>query len=435
MIASKRIMNGVKWTSVAGAITIFSGILKLSVLSRLIDKSDFGLLAIINVFLGFVSIFLDMGITSAIFHRQKISENEYSSLFWLNVFFSVFIFLLILLISRYVAVFYEQPALRELIPLTGISILFIAFGKLFKTIEEKSMNFKFVGIVEVVSALSSLGVGVIMALLGYGIYSLIFATIVQFMTSNMAFFFSGLRRRTLLFHFKKSEVKPFLRIGAFQTGSQTLNYFNRDLDILIFAKFFGPELVGGYSLAKQLVFRPAQFFNPILTRVATPALARSQKDKKSLRNNYLKLLNAIASINIPIYIGIGVFAPFLVMIFYGNDFPEIVPFVRVLSVIMICRALGNPVGSLVVATGRTDLEFRWNLFVSLIIPIVIYLGALVSLEISLLALAVTRVFLLIPAWKFLVNKLTSATLLEFVRNIFSFSILLEYFFHKKELDV
>ena len=85
---------------------------------------------------------------------------------------------------------------------------------------------------------------------------------------------SSLRR--LLRNFQ--EAMPFLKIGVFEVGSQFVNFFNRDLDIIIIGKLFSTELLGGYSLAKQLVYKPAQIINPIATKIANPLLAKFQKD-------------------------------------------------------------------------------------------------------------------------------------------------------------
>ncbi len=139
-------------------------------------------------------------------------------------------------------------------------------------------------------------------------------------------------------------------------GGQVVNYFNRDLDILLIGKFFSAEILGGYSLAKQLVFRPTQIINPILVKVASPTLARFQSNMRKLRDKFLKLIGIVSAINLLIYFAIILFAPLIVKILYGTDYDSIVILVRILSVYMIFRAIGNPIGSLVVATGRTNLK-------------------------------------------------------------------------------
>ena len=94
MSVKKQALSGVKWTTVSTITLALSALVKISVLARFLDASDFGLMALITFVLGFMDLFMDMGITSAILHKQNIKKQEYSSLYWLNVGFSIFLFLL-----------------------------------------------------------------------------------------------------------------------------------------------------------------------------------------------------------------------------------------------------------------------------------------------------------------------------------------------------
>lgn len=431
MSLKKQTISGVKWTTISTVVLMVVSLLKISILARFLDKSDFGLMALVTFVLGFMNLFVDMGLTSAILHKQQISKQEYASLYWINIIFSIFIIGVIYVVSPLISAFYDEPELTILIPLMSLSIIFSAVGQQYKTISQKELQFKYIAFVEILGGACGLAVGVVMAIKNFGVYSLIFGTLTQYFISNILFFLKGLFRGGLLFHFNYKETQLFLKIGLYQVGGQAINYINKDLDVLIFGKFFGMDLVGGYSLAKQLVFRPAQVINPIMTRVATPALSKIQNDIFSLKSNYLKLINVISSVNIPIYLCIIIFAQFIVLAFYGKEFSSIVPFVQLLSVIMIVRSLGNPVGSLIVATGRTDLEFKWNVFVTTIVPIVIFVGAQFSILTAVVFLTITRVILFVPAWKLLVNKLTGITLKEYLNNIFDFKFIFKILFMKK----
>mgnify|MGYP000070495296 FL=1 len=205
-----------------------------------------------------------------------------------------------------------------------------------------------------------------------------------------------------------------------------MNFFNRHLDILIIGKFFSQEVLGGYSLAKQLVFRPAQVINPIVTKVAAPALAKFQNNLELLKENYLKLVNVVSSVNLVSYFILIVFAPILVEIFYGGGYSNIVLLVRILCVYMVFRAILNPIGSLVVATGRTDIEFVWNIVLLILIPLVLYVSSIFGIVEVTIALTVTMILLFLPSWYFLVRKLCGATLKEYMRAILSFNFLKKY---------
>lgn len=413
-----QVILGLKWTTISTLIVAIVAVLKISVLARFLEKSDFGLMALVSFVIGFMNLFCDMGLSTAILHKQNISKKAYASLYWFNLSFSIVLYLILLLLTPAIAKFYGNVQLGHLISILGINLVLSGFGTQFKTIETKNLLFKSIGIIEIVAALISLFVAVYLAVNGYGVLSLVYSALVQYIITNMLYFIVGVRTYGLLFYFDFSLTIPFLKIGSYQVGGQIANYFNRDLDILLIGKFFPPEILGGYSLAKQLVFRPAQVINPILVKVASPTLAKFQDDRLLLKKNYLKLVKIVSRINMPVYLLLIIFAPLVVELFYGDGFDSIISIVRILCVYMIFRAIGNPVGSLVVATGRTDLEFRWNILNLLIMPIFIYIGSRYGINGVAVSLAVVMVLLFVPSWKYLVYKMTGASLLEYIKATF-----------------
>jgi PST family polysaccharide transporter/teichuronic acid exporter len=255
---------------------------------------------------------------------------------------------------------------------------------------------------------------IFLAIEGYGVYALVYAALVQHICTNTIFFIIGVKRNGLMFRFVIQETKPFLKIGLYHVSGQVINYFNKDLDILMIGKFYGAEILGGYSLAKQLVVRPFRIINPILTRVADPLLAKFQANLVELRTNYLRLLNAVSSVIVPVYIGLILFAPLAVKILYGPGFDEIVILVRILSVYMIFRSIANPLGSLIVATGRTDLGFYWNLITLMIIPVAVIIGSQFSIEWVAVSITIAVGLLYVPSWYFLVRKMISVELITYL---------------------
>lgn len=411
----RKAVSGVKWTTGSTVVLAISGILKLSILTRFLDKADFGLMAIVLFVLGFMELFMDMGLSMAILHKQNISKNEYSSLYWLNAAFSLLLYGIVLFITPVISDFYSEPELLMLLPLMGTNLLISAIGRQFQVIEQKNLSFKRLGIIEILTSILSLIAAIVLAMNNFGVYSLVYSSILKFVTSNVLYLIIGLLHgNEIRFRFKFEETKPFLKMGMYQTGGQIVNYFNRDLDILLIGKFFGAEILGSYSLAKQLVLRPYTMINPILTRVAAPVLTKFQGDLESLRKNYLRLTNLISTINIPVYIGLIIFAPIVVEILYGSEFQNSVVLVRILSISMMIRSVGNPVGSLIVATGRTDLDFYWNIFTLAVMPIAIILACQLSIEWVAISITVTMALLIVPNWWFLTRRMIPINLATYL---------------------
>ena len=409
-----QVLTGFKWTTIGTIVIVFVALLKLSILARYLDKSDFGLMALVTFVMGFMNLFNDMGLTSAILHKQNISEKEYASLYWINLGFSIVLYVLLLAITHFISEFYNEQQLNILIPLLGLNLIISALGRMFKTIESKHLKFKQVTIFEVVAAVISLIFAIYLAINEYGVFTLIYSALLQYSLQNTMYFIYGLKKYGLLFHFNFKETKPFLKIGVYQIGGQVINYFNRDLDILIIGKFFSQDILGGYSLAKQLVFRPAQIINPILVKVASPGLAKIQDNLIELKTNYLKLISIVSKVNFFVYVTTIVFATRIVALFYGEGFDEIIALVQILSIYMVFRAIGNPIGSLITATGKTNLEFYWNLFTFTVTPIFVLVASQKSIVAVAWSLCVAMILLFYPSWRFLVYRILGISFKEYL---------------------
>lgn len=422
MSLKQKTISGTKWTTIATIVIAITSIVKLSVLTRFLDKEDFGLMALVNVVLGFMTLFMDMGLTSAILHKQNITKNQYSSLYWLNIIFSVLLMFLIMGLSPFLAGFYEEKELSTLLILMSLSLFISALGRQFKTIKQKALEFKFISIVDIFAVLISLLIAVVLAVLNYGVYTLVYSALINFIISNIVYLFVGIKSHPIALHFKWKETQSFLKIGMYQVGGQVVNYFNRDIDTLIVGKLLGAEILGGYSLAKQLVFRPASLINPILTKVAAPVLAKLQTSKHQLKTGYLKLLNIVSTLNFFAYLLLAILAFPVVLFLYGNAFLHIVSLVQILCIYMYLRSLGNPVGSLVTATGRTDLEFYWNCFALAIMPLIIFIAAQFNVIGIAIGLSLFMLLAFYPFYKFLVSKMIDVTFKNYLISILKINI-------------
>lgn len=410
---------GLKWTTLSSLFIVCCSLLSITILTRYVDKSEFGLIAIILFSLSFFDLFNDMGISASILHKQNISQEEYSSLYWFNIFVSIFLYCIIFIISPLISMFYKLPELSSLIQIAGLSILINGVGRQFKVIQDKELRFKNISIVEILSALIALIISSYLAIRGYGVYALIANTLTSVTLSNLLFFFISYKLgHRITFYFSYLKVKPFLKIGLYQMGGQVANYFSRDFDILIIGKIMGPEILGVYSLSKQLVARPYQVLNPIIIKVATPLLATFQSSPEKLRDNYLKFINIIGTLNIIAYSLLFLFAPIIIGILYGDNYVEANMIVRILCVYMIIRSVGNPIGSLTIATGKTYLEFYWNLLMMLLIPLFIFVGSFFGIYAISYALVLSSIIGFYPFWRFLVSKMINVSFWEYFKKCF-----------------
>lgn len=407
-------VTGVKWNAVGTLTTTALQMLKLFILARILTKEDFGLLAIATMFLGFTEIFANMGLATGIIHKQDITRNQYSSVFWLNLMLSAGLYLLLCAVTPLIATYYHQPQLMKLIPLLSLQLVINAFGKMFYTLKTKELDFRFISIVQIVGVSLGVVLTVVMALLGHGVLSLAYGALLQAVITQGVYSVSGLRTYRIRFHFRFGEIRELVSIGLYQLGMQVIDYAANKLDIFLIGRFFSAEVLGVYNLAKELLYKAVQLINPIVTNVAAPAFARFQDDKPKMRRSYAEVLHLLSFVNFPIFMAFFLFAEPLTLLLYGGGMVEMVWFVRVLAIWGLLQSVGNPAGILMVSLGRTDLGFRWT-----IVRIVLVLaGTLVASQISIQAMAWTQVLLafifLFAYWRMMVYKCIQMPLTQYL---------------------
>lgn len=410
-------IHGVKWTTASTIVTTLLQLLQLAILARFLDPSAFGLMALVMVVIGFSQAFLDMGISNAIIHKQQITHEQLSTLYWVNVFAGFGLFAIISALAPLVSAFYGEPELTVLIIIVALTFLIQPFGQQFMVLWQKEMRFAEIARIDIINKSVSLVVSVILAYLGYGVYALVYGTLAGVMSQTVQFMTLGLKEHKPSFVFNIGEIREFLGFGAYQMGEKTINYFNFQIDVLLIGKLLGTEALGIYSVAKQLIMRPAQIVNPIITKVTFPMMAKIQNDTEKLKNVYLKTINYLSSVNFPIYAAMIVFAPELVMLMFGEKWMASVPIVQILSLYGAIRSTGNPIGSLLLAKGKANWGFYWNLGLFFYVPLGIYFSSYWGLGGIAWVLVLLQLSLVIPNWYFLVKKLCDAKFVEYHKQI------------------
>lgn len=417
MSLKQKTISGLKWTTYSTIIVTFLQLAQISILARFLDPSAFGLMALVMVVIGFSQAFLDMGISNAIIHKQEITHEQLSTLYWVNVLAGMVLFAVVCAVAPLVASFYHEPELIPLTILVGVTFLIQPFGQQFMVLWQKEMRFAEMAKIDIINKLVSLIVSVWLAYDGYGVYALVYGAIAGVVVQTLQFMILGLQEHKPSFVFRMAEIKEFMSFGAYQMGERTINYFNSQVDTLLIGKLLGAEALGIYSIAKQLIMRPAQIFNPIITKVTFPVMAKIQDDTVRLKNIYLKTIHYLSSVNFPIYTLMIVLAPELVMVLFGDKWMDAVPIVQILSIYGALRSTGNPIGSLLLAKGKAKLGFYWNLGLFFYVPLGVYVSSQWGLIGVSWGLVLIMVSLMIPNWYFLVQKLCYAGFTEYFKQI------------------
>ncbi|MCF6236224.1 MAG: MOP flippase family protein [Gammaproteobacteria bacterium] len=379
MSLTQAAVGGVRWTTLSMILVTITQVIRLVVLGRILGPEAFGLLAMMLVVIGFAELFAQMGLSEAIIQRPNPTDIELSSLYWLNIALGGLLYVVLLLITPAVAALYSTPELNQLLPWVALAFLISPWGVQFKALLQKQLQFKPLAIIEIFAVVVGTVLAIMLAWKGYGVWSLVWGQLAQSSVIALSLVFVGWQRKMLpSFYFNYMAVKSYLSFGLHLMGANVLNYFNSRIDQLVIGVLLGSQALGYYSMAFNLVLQPISKINPVLTQVAFPILAKVSSDKVRLKRGYFRMLDLLTSINAPVLMGVAAMAPVLIPVVLGEQWLPIVPLIQVLALFSLIRSTGNAGGSLLLACGRADWSFYWNLMLFTFIPLTIFIGAKVG---------------------------------------------------------
>lgn len=411
--------SAVRWNVASGAIIFAVQFAQLTVLARLLLPRDFGLAATVMVILGFIQAYADMGISNAIIHRQDTTADQLHSLYWLNVFSGVLVFVLLIAAIPVIATFYNEPRLRSLMFCGALILLIAPWGQQFQILLQKELQFKVLAFIEATSMMAGFAVSTAAAILGLGALSLVLGQLGVSACSVLLLLIAGWRRWRPATHFAIVDLEGYLSFGLYQMGARTVNLVAARLDQFFISLFLGPVALGYYSMAWSLTIQPMYRVNAVLTRVTFPLFAGIQVDTPRLKRGYMFLMWILSTVNSPIMLGLIIVAPTLVPLVLGAKWEPAVPTLQVLAIAGWLRTMGNPIGALLLAKGRADLDFKWDVVVALVQAPVLYVvgryGSLEGVAIAVVLLAginLAAMYVLLSRW------LIGPCLLEYSRVLF-----------------
>lgn len=366
---------GGRWTAISAVASVVIQFAQLAILGRLLSPEDFGLMAMMMVVIGLASTLADFGLSNYIVRARSLAERQFTSLLLIACGFAGLLASAVVASATWVSAYFKTPMLMELLPVLGVVVVLSAATQIGTALLQRAMRFRALALAELISGLAGLVAGVLCAFAELGIWSLIAAQLTVAVFKPVLCW--GYARDLVIFHRPvwSAELAAGLRFGAFQTGERLLNFAGWNVDKAIIGRMLGEGGLGIYSVAYQLVLRPFSILNPIFTRVALPVFASVQDDDQRLQRGYLQMLRTIALLSFPVYLVIMVAADSLILFLLGSQWNEAGSVLQVLSILGFVFSLGNPIGSLLLAKGRADLGFYYNVIALLVYAIAIYIGS------------------------------------------------------------
>lgn len=403
----------IRWTTFSTLIKVIIGLFQVLFLAKMVGSSQFGLMSLILVVISIASMFIDFGVSNAIIHHQEITQEELSSLYWVNVFMGFAMMTIIFISSNWIASFYGNLELSPALRLISISFLISGFGQQLKVLAEKKLKFNTIAKIEIASVLIGCIISTCWAIFNPTVLALVAGFIASTLLNVCSFWIFLSDNWRPQFKVNLNKIQRFIHFGKYTIANNLVNMLHAQADILIGGKFLLSRELGIYSLPRDITLRVSNAINPIVTRVGLPVMATLQNDRASLNKVYLKTLLMTASVNFPIYISIGLFSQEFIFLLLGKGWEgssHLLPYFCMWGMI---RSTLNPVGGLLFAVGKAKLAFIWNFLLMLITFPVIWIAAHYGSLGLTIGLILIMSSIVIPTWLYLVRPICHSGFTEY----------------------
>lgn len=334
------------------------------ILVRILTPEIFGLIAMLMIFIELSETLVQAGFHNALIQKKNADEEHFSSVFWINLAISLLIYLIMYISAPWIAAFYDEEILIKLARVFSLVFLINAFSYVQEAKLTKEMKFKTLTIVHLPSIFIGGAVSIAMALLGYGVWSIIALKLVtQLAYAIQIWFHSGWRP---LFSFNVSKAKDLFAFGGNLMVAMIIRTLFNNAYLVVIGKFFPLKTLGYYHYSNNLVNDPARTISSSLRTVTFSAMSAIQGDDFKLKSGYKQVIQQSVFWMFPLFIFTGVLAEPLIEFFFGTKWLPAAPFYQILCIIGVLFPLNSFNLNILNVKGRSDLYLKLEILKSII---------------------------------------------------------------------
>jgi PST family polysaccharide transporter len=347
-LKSKTIRGGLARLCAQGA-NFFLRVGSLMVLARLLGPKDFGLVGMVTAFTGALSLFRDFGLSSAAIQRTTVTEDQISTLFWINLLLGVLLGLVAVALAPALAAFYGEPRLFGLTSVLALGFLFNAAGIQHSALLQRQMRFTALAVINVISLIVGIVIAIGGAEAGYGYWAIVAMSVVTPLTATLGVWLTAGWIPTM--PRRRVGIRSMIHFGGTLTLNGLVAYVAYNAEKVMIGYFWGADAIGIYGRAYQIVSIPTDNLNSAVGEVAFSALSRLQDDPPRLKSYFLKGFSLVLGMTLPITITCALFADDVVFVLLGPKWTDTIAIVRLLAPTIAIFAIINPLGWFVYSIG------------------------------------------------------------------------------------
>ncbi len=352
----KQTISGVKWTAIENFslkfIQFFVGI----VLARMLTPADYGLIGMLGIFTAVASTFVDSGMSNALIRKQNADNNDYNTVFIFNIVVSCLVYVILFFAAPYIAVFFKSPILCDITRVISLNLIIGSLAGVQTAYFNKNLEFKNLAGISVATSIVSGVIGIAMAYMGYGVWALVWQSLVSTLFSTIFKWYISKWKPCL--QFSKASFQDLFGYGSKLLASSLLHTIYTNLTTLFIGKFYTPNALGFYSRGESWPTLLEGTIIGVLGKVTFPILAKLQDDKGKLLTVYRKY---IQTTSLPIFFGLillcALSRPLICLVLTDKWLPA-VPYMQIFCFVYLLDNVCILNLNLLQVLGRSDLFLR-----------------------------------------------------------------------------
>ena len=372
MSLKNQALSGVYWSSMQLLGTQAIGFGVSLILARLLLPAEFGLIAMLGIFIGLATTLINSGLTQSLIRSENLDDEDYTTVFYFNMAGSIIIYIVIYFAAPLIASFYNQDLLTSIVRVYCITFIINAFSAIQTTRLTKMMDFKTQTKVAVPSLIIGSIVGIFMAYNDYGVWSLVWSGIAQASAATIQLWYWAKWRP--LWAFNIAKFKQHFNYGVKLMFSGILDIIFTNAYAIIIGKFFLPAQVGFYTRAETLQMLPVGGISSIITKVSFPLFSAIQNDDVRLKSIYKRIMQMVIFLVAPTLILMAVLGEPLFRFLFTEKWLPAVPYFQILCFNGILYPIHSYNLQILNVKGRSDLFLKLEVIKKMLVVLVILIS-------------------------------------------------------------
>lgn len=374
---SKTAFSGTTWMSVYKVFYRIISFIRIAILARLLIPSQFGLFGIATLILNFLEILTETGVNIVLVQSKEKIENYIDSAWIVSIIRGVVLFILILVLSPFVASFFDTPNAREIIMLIAVVPLIRGFINPAEISLQKDLKFKYEFLLRSSIFLVDSSIAVAFIFLTHSVYGLVFGLIAGAVFEVIISFV--LIKPIPKFNLNKNYINEIIHRGKWVTSYGILGYFGDQGDNIVVGRMLGASSLGVYQMIYKISILPLSEISDAVNRVVFPIYVKISDDKARLRSAFLKTITVIGFSALILGSLIFIFPKEIILVVLGDKWVSGADVLRILSVYGVLHAVAGGCTPLFLALKKQNYVmvmsfFRFFILAVTIIPLVIEFG-------------------------------------------------------------